>query len=174
MVGVVNFAWISFSRKERTFALNFSPYRRPRSRGLPAISTSVWSSTLSDRSGASSLSRSNPARAAPPAAACFKKSRRLAKRLMFAPPFRVTLPHSKARSTRPLARLAPLPHLFVRLGRRLRVLVVDGPLAILGRHLAQRPGHLADVRPLAAAAAADEVDAQVAGPLREVAHLVAG
>src|SRR5262245_35981400 len=69
-----------------------------------------------------------------------------------------------------LARSGPLAHLLVGLGGRLRVLVVDGPLALLGRHLAQGTGHLADVRPLAAAAAADVVDAQLAGSPGEVAR----
>src|SRR6516162_10052250 len=75
----------------------------------------------------------------------------------------------------PLPRSAPssLAQLLVRFRRRLGTFVIDGPLALLGRLLAQGAGHLADVRAFAAAAAADVIHSHIARAFGEVAQLVA-
>ena len=41
--------------------------------------------------------------------------------------------------------LSFFPHILVRFGRRLRMLVVDSPFPFFHRHLAEGPGHLTDV-----------------------------
>src|SRR4051812_49423635 len=62
-----------------------------------------------------------------------------------------------------------LADLDVRLGRRLRLVVILLPLLVLHRLLAEHAGHLPVVRAAAAAAAADVVHAEVPRLLRELA-----